>query len=47
MRVAHLHGCPPELQVGVYACSPTGGGFPCRATDVRLELADAGAAEAP
>jgi regulation of enolase protein 1 (concanavalin A-like superfamily) len=47
MRVTHLHGCPPELQVGVYACSPTGGGFPCRATDVRLELAGAGPVEAP
>ncbi len=44
MRVAHLHDCPAELQVGVYACSPMGAGFPCRATDLRLELAGAGPA---
>jgi regulation of enolase protein 1 (concanavalin A-like superfamily) len=37
MRVAHLHDCPAELQVGVYACSPTGPGFTCRVTDLVIE----------
>ncbi|NTW42007.1 MAG: DUF1349 domain-containing protein [Cellulomonadaceae bacterium] len=40
MRVAHLHACPPELQVGVYACSPTGPGFTCSVTGLRIEMAE-------
>lgn len=40
MRVAHLHGCPAELLVGVYACSPTGPGFTCAASDLAVETAD-------
>jgi uncharacterized protein len=34
MRIAHLHQCPARLQVGVYACSPTGPGFTCRVHDL-------------
>ena len=30
MRVAHLHAPFSQVQVGVYACSPTGAGFRCR-----------------
>lgn len=41
MRVAHLHAYPPELQAGVYACSPTGPGFTCAVTDLRIEPAEA------
>lgn len=40
MRIAHLHACPAELQVGVYACSPTGPGFSCRAADLRIDIHD-------
>lgn len=29
MRIAHLHQCPPTLQIGVYACSPIGERFTC------------------
>jgi regulation of enolase protein 1 (concanavalin A-like superfamily) len=29
MRIAHLHHCPPTLQVGLYACSPVGERFEC------------------
>ena len=34
MRIAHLHQCPQELQVGIYACSPVGPGFICRVEDL-------------
>lgn len=27
MRVAHLHQCPDNLQIGIYACSPIGEKF--------------------
>lgn len=37
MRIAHLHNCPAELQVGAYACSPTGPGFSCRVSDLQIE----------
>ncbi|KQW51837.1 MULTISPECIES: DUF1349 domain-containing protein [unclassified Roseateles] len=30
LRIAHLHDCPDEIDVGVYACSPVGPGFGCR-----------------
>lgn len=30
LREAHMHRCPEVLEVGVYACSPTGEGFQCR-----------------
>lgn len=39
MRVAHLHQCPAELLVGVYACSPTGPGFDCRVSNLVIETA--------
>jgi len=39
MRVAHLHTCPAELLVGVYACSPTGPGFTCKVRNMVLEIA--------
>ncbi len=29
LRVAHLHGCPAELDAGLYACSPVGERFQC------------------
>jgi regulation of enolase protein 1 (concanavalin A-like superfamily) len=29
LRVAHLHGCPAELDAGPYACSPVGERFAC------------------
>jgi regulation of enolase protein 1 (concanavalin A-like superfamily) len=38
MRVAHLHHCPAELLVGVYACSPTGPGFACTVSDLVIEI---------
>jgi hypothetical protein len=40
MRVAHLHRCPAEILVGVYACSPTGPGFTCTVSDLLIETAD-------
>jgi regulation of enolase protein 1 (concanavalin A-like superfamily) len=40
MRIAHLHHCPPDLQVGIYACSPTGPGFTCQASDLRVACAE-------
>jgi regulation of enolase protein 1 (concanavalin A-like superfamily) len=30
MRLTHLLNCQPELEVGLYACSPIGRGFHCR-----------------
>ncbi len=36
MRITHLHQCPPQIQVGVYACSPVGSGFVCRVHDVEI-----------
>ena len=36
MRVTHLHGCPAELQVGIYACSPIGAGFVCRVNSLTM-----------
>jgi regulation of enolase protein 1 (concanavalin A-like superfamily) len=30
MRIAHLHRATPELQIGVYACSPIGAHFSCK-----------------
>lgn len=30
LREAHMHRCPVLLEVGIYACSPTGDGFTCR-----------------
>ena len=38
MRVAHLHRCPDEIQVGVYACSPHGEGFTCRVDGLEIEM---------
>jgi hypothetical protein len=46
MRVAHLHQCPAELLVGVYACSPTGLGFSCHVGDLRIETAGEAGQEA-
>ncbi|MBN1995518.1 MAG: DUF1349 domain-containing protein [Anaerolineae bacterium] len=40
MRVAHLHYCPPSLEVGVYACSPIGAGFRCRFLLLQIEESD-------
>ncbi|MFN8485062.1 MAG: DUF1349 domain-containing protein [Anaerolineae bacterium] len=37
MRVAHLHTCPDEIEVGFYACSPTGAGFTCRVHALTLD----------
>lgn len=34
MRICHLHACSPAVQVGVYACSPTGPGFDCQVRDI-------------
>ena len=36
LRIAHLHGCPQEIEVGVYACSPVGHGFQCKVLDLTL-----------
>lgn len=36
MRIAHLHECPAVIQVGFYACSPTGPGFTCRVHDLTI-----------
>lgn len=36
MRITHLHGCPEQIDVGIYACSPVGAGFECRVLDVAL-----------
>lgn len=36
MRIAHLHGIGEQLEVGPYACSPTGKGFRCRFTLLRF-----------
>ena len=36
MRIGHLHACPPQLHVGLYACSPTGPGFVCRVHAVEI-----------
>lgn len=36
MRIAHLHRTPVDLQVGVYACSPTGPGCICHVHDLRI-----------
>ena len=30
MRIAHLHAVQDCLDIGIYACSPKGGGFTCR-----------------
>ena len=30
MRIYHFFHCPPTLQVGICACSPTGPGFACQ-----------------
>jgi len=38
MRIAHLHRCPDEIQVGVYACSPKGEGFACRVDELEIEM---------
>jgi regulation of enolase protein 1 (concanavalin A-like superfamily) len=38
MRVAHLLKAPEQVEVGAYACSPTGRGFYCRF--VWLEISD-------
>ncbi|HYF62810.1 MAG TPA: DUF1349 domain-containing protein [Herpetosiphonaceae bacterium] len=45
MRITHLHDCPAEIQVGVYACSPVGPGFACRVSDVALGPSQWGAHE--
>jgi hypothetical protein len=37
MRIAHLHGIGEELEAGLYACSPTGKGFQCRFTELRID----------
>ena len=37
MRIPHLHGCPDEIQVGVYACSPKGEGFRCRVDALEVQ----------
>jgi uncharacterized protein len=34
MCICHLHACPAALQVGIYACSPTGPGFVCQVSDI-------------
>jgi regulation of enolase protein 1 (concanavalin A-like superfamily) len=36
MRIAHLHECPARLEVGLYACSPTGPGFTCRVPEMTI-----------
>ncbi|RZL39141.1 MAG: DUF1349 domain-containing protein [Rubrivivax sp.] len=36
MRITHLHECPDEIDVGIYACSPVGPGFKCRVLEVAL-----------
>lgn len=43
MRVCHLHRCPAALEVGAYACAPTGAGFACTVRDLRIEAARASA----
>lgn len=40
MREAHLHRCPDVLEVGVYACSPTGDGFACRFCELAIGESD-------
>jgi regulation of enolase protein 1 (concanavalin A-like superfamily) len=37
MRIFHLHNCPPAVEVGICACSPTGPGFDCRVHELRIE----------
>ena len=39
MRITHLHDCPDEIDVGVYACSPVGPGFQCRVLELVLGAA--------
>jgi hypothetical protein len=39
MRITHLHHCPEQVRVGLYACSPTGAGFECRVDNLELSLA--------
>jgi len=41
MRIAHLLRCPDEILVGVYACSPQGGGFRCRVDALELRADEA------
>ncbi len=36
MRITHLDPCPVRLQVGIYACSPTGPGFVCSVHDLTI-----------
>ncbi len=36
MRITHLHNCPSQLQVGIYACSPVGPGFVCRVEELAV-----------
>ena len=38
MRISHLHAAKPQLQAGLYACSPGDGRFQC--TYEFLSLAD-------
>jgi regulation of enolase protein 1 (concanavalin A-like superfamily) len=37
MRIAHLHVIGVELEVGPYACSPTGQGFGCRFDEILID----------
>ena len=36
MRITHLHLGPPQLEVGPYACSPTGQDFRCQFSWVEI-----------
>jgi hypothetical protein len=36
LRETHLHRCPDLLEVGIYACSPTGDGFKCRFRELAI-----------
>jgi uncharacterized protein len=40
LRIAHMHRGGPGLLVGIYACSPTQGGFEARFSELRLEASD-------
>ncbi len=38
IRDTPLPGCPDQISVGFYACSPTGDGFSCRLESLSVEL---------
>lgn len=37
MRISHLHRADEILEIGIYACSPTGKGFSCRFISLKID----------